>query len=39
MLRRTQKKAEHGSKGKRRVGWEKANKKRRKGESTYIDGI
>ena len=25
--------------GKRSSGWEKANKKRRKGESTYIDGM
>ena len=39
MLGRTQKKVEHGSKGKRSGGWEKANKKRRNGESTYMDGM
>ena len=38
MLGRTQKKVEHGRE--REVGgWEKANKKRRIGESTYIDGM
>ena len=38
MLGRTQKKAEHGEE-KRSGGWEKANKKRRNGESTNMDGM
>ena len=38
MLGRTQNSAEH-LEGKRSGGWEKANKKRRNGESTYMDGM
>ena len=37
MLEWTRKKA--AWEGKRSGGWEKANKKRRNGESTYMDGL
>ena len=41
MLGRTQKKAEHGREREvgKRSGGEKANRKRRNGESTYMDGM